>query len=212
MTLRATLRYDAKPELGFDSETAVVEFGPPASSSSPSGGRDHHLRMPRELWNVGEDGALTDEVALPWRFPGGKEEEGGGEEGEGEEGGEGEDEEELEMEEEEDAAVAITGEISASDLEKTLSAQLSSLERATGLKAEAAGAAALLAGAGGSSQRAAEVALRFEAFGEVLKAKLAAAARANGGAALGAEEVREAVAEARRSGGGGSAGGGGVVE
>ena len=113
----------------------------------------------------------------------------------------------------EGAVAADGGEISASDLEKTLSAQLSSLERATGLNAEAAGAAALLAGAGGSSQRAAEVALRFEAFGEVLKAKLAAAARANGGAALGAEEVREAVAEARRSGGsagGGGGGGGGV--
>lgn len=110
---------------------------------------------------------------------------------------------EEEEEGEEEGAVppfAAADEISASDLERTLSAQLSSLERATGLRAEAAGAAALLAGARGSSQRASEVALRFEAFGGVLREKLAAAARANGGAALGAEEVREAVAAARRSG------------
>lgn len=113
--------------------------------------------------------------------------------------------------EEDQAQALIAGgapEISAADLERALSAQLASLERATGLRAEAAGAAALLAGAGFSAERAAEVALRFEAFGEALKDKLAAAARANGGAALGAEEVREAVAEARRSGGGAGRGGG----
>jgi hypothetical protein len=189
--LRATLRYEAKPELGFDSETALVEFPPPAPSSSPGRG------APRELRNVGEDGALSDEVALPWRLLGEADEEGE----------EGEEEEEEPGMEEEDAVPFATDEISASDLEKTLSAQLSSLERATGLTADAAGAAALLAGAGGSSARAAEVALQFEAFGEILKSKLAAAARANGGAALGAEEVRAAVAEARRSGG--NAGGGG---
>jgi len=193
--LRAMLRYEAKPELGFDSETALVEFPPPAPSSSPGRG------APRELRNVGEDGALSDEVALPWRLLGEADEEGD------EEGEEGEEEEEEPGMEEEDAVPFATDEISASDLEKTLSAQLSSLERATGLTADAAGAAALLAGAGGSSARAAEVALQFEAFGEILKSKLAAAARANGGAALGAEEVRAAVAEARRSGG--NAGGGG---
>ena len=199
--LRATLRYEAKPELGFEAETATVEFSNP-SSPPPE---DNH----RELRNVGEDGQLTDEVALPWRFLGEGDDEDEEEEAEEEEEGM------EEEEEEETAAVASAAAfptsaevISASDLEKTLSAQLNSLERVTGLKAEAAGAAALLAGAGGSSSRAAEVAIRFEAFGESLRERLAAAARANGGAALGAEEVREAVAEARRSAGGG--GGGGV--